>query len=40
MATIEEIDHLDSGVVSSDVRSPECKAILPDDDDYEEVLSK
>ncbi|XP_033231111.1 mitochondrial import receptor subunit TOM22 homolog [Belonocnema kinseyi] len=32
-----EIEQLDSGMGSSDMRSPEVKAILPDDDDeYEE----
>jgi len=32
MASIEEVDILDSGMGSSDVRSPEVKSILPPDD--------
>ncbi|XP_015604411.1 mitochondrial import receptor subunit TOM22 homolog [Cephus cinctus] len=36
MASIEELDQLDSGMGSSDIRSPEVKSILPDDDDDEE----
>lgn len=39
MATIEELDQ-DSGMGSSDVRSPDVKSLLPDDDeDDEEVIS-
>lgn len=39
MATVEEIDvQEDSGMGSSDVRSPEVKAILPDDEEDEEVI--
>lgn len=35
-----DIEQLDSGMGSSDMRSPEVKAILPDDDeeDEEEVV--
>lgn len=36
MASIEEIDQLDSGMGSSDARSPEVKSLMPDDDDDEE----
>lgn len=38
MASIEEIDQLDSGMGSSDARSPEVKSLLPDEEDDEEVL--
>ncbi|XP_035744241.1 mitochondrial import receptor subunit TOM22 homolog [Vespa mandarinia] len=36
MASIEEIDQLDSGMGSSDARSPEVKSLLPDEEDDEE----
>ncbi|XP_012256399.1 mitochondrial import receptor subunit TOM22 homolog [Athalia rosae] len=36
MASVEELDQLDSGMGSSDARSPEVKSILPDDDEDEE----
>ncbi|KAK2582646.1 hypothetical protein KPH14_004925 [Odynerus spinipes] len=36
MASIEEIDQLDSGMGSSDARSPEVKSLLPDEEDEEE----
>ncbi|XP_063974366.1 mitochondrial import receptor subunit TOM22 homolog [Diachasmimorpha longicaudata] len=36
MATVEEIDILDSGMGSSDIRSPEVKSILPGDEEDEE----
>ncbi|XP_015519107.1 mitochondrial import receptor subunit TOM22 homolog [Neodiprion pinetum] len=36
MASVEELDQLDSGMGSSDARSPEVKSILPDDNDDEE----
>ncbi|XP_033328078.1 translocase of outer mitochondrial membrane 22 homolog mge [Megalopta genalis] len=36
MASIEELDQLDSGMDSSDARSPEVKSLLPDDEDDEE----
>ncbi|KAK0092423.1 hypothetical protein PV326_001494 [Microctonus aethiopoides] len=38
MATLEEIDSeiLDSGMVSSDIRSPEVRAILPEEEDEED----
>ncbi|KAI4495428.1 hypothetical protein M0802_008642 [Mischocyttarus mexicanus] len=36
MASIEEIDQLDSGMGSSDVRSPEVKSLLPDEEEDEE----
>lgn len=31
-----DIEQLDSGMGSSDMRSPEVKAILPDDDEEDE----
>lgn len=39
MATITEEpeEQLDSGIMSDDVRSPEIKSILPDEDDDIEV---
>lgn len=37
MATVEEIDILDSGMGSSDMRSPEVKSILPGVEEEEEV---
>ncbi|KAK0174707.1 hypothetical protein PV327_010444 [Microctonus hyperodae] len=38
MATLEEIDSeiLDSGMVSSDIRSPEVRSILPEEEDEED----
>ncbi|XP_034948753.1 mitochondrial import receptor subunit TOM22 homolog [Chelonus insularis] len=36
MATVEEIDILDSGMGSSDMRSPEIKSILPEEEDEED----
>lgn len=36
MASLEELDQLDSGMDSSDARSPEVKSLLPDDEDDEE----
>lgn len=38
MASVEEIDQSDSGMGSSDARSPEVKSLLPDDEDDEEVF--
>jgi len=42
MASVEELDHqVDSGMGSSDARSPEVKSLLPDDeDDDEEVRAR
>ncbi|XP_015433306.1 PREDICTED: mitochondrial import receptor subunit TOM22 homolog [Dufourea novaeangliae] len=36
MASIEELDQLDSGMGNSDACSPEMKSLLPDDEDDEE----
>ncbi|XP_076667472.1 translocase of outer mitochondrial membrane 22 homolog mge [Andrena cerasifolii] len=36
MASIKELDQLDSGMGSSDARSPEVKSLLPDDEGDEE----
>lgn len=40
MASVEELDQVDSGMGSSDARSPEVKSLLPEDgdEDDEEVL--
>lgn len=39
MASVEELDQqIDSGMGSSDVRSPEVKSLLPDDEDDEEEV--
>lgn len=35
-AVMEELDQWDSGMGSSDARSPEVKSLLPDDEDDEE----
>lgn len=42
MASVEELDQqVDSGMGSSDARSPEVKSLLPDDeDDDEEVRTR
>lgn len=41
MASVEELDQVDSGMGSSDARSPEVKSLLPDDgdEDDEEVCT-
>ncbi|XP_015176446.1 PREDICTED: mitochondrial import receptor subunit TOM22 homolog [Polistes dominula] len=36
MASFEEVDQLDSGMGSSDVRSPEVKSLLPNEEEDEE----
>ncbi|KAH0560205.1 mitochondrial import receptor subunit TOM22 homolog [Cotesia glomerata] len=36
MATIEELDLTDSGMGSSDIRSPEVKSILPDEEEEDD----
>lgn len=36
MASVEEVDQIDSGMGSSDARSPEVKSLLPDDEDDDE----
>ncbi|XP_076637415.1 translocase of outer mitochondrial membrane 22 homolog mge [Colletes latitarsis] len=36
MASLEDLDQLDSGMGSSDAHSPEVKSLLPDDEDDEE----
>lgn len=39
MASVEELDHqVDSGMGSSDARSPEVKSLLPDDEDDDEEV--
>lgn len=39
MASVAEVEtELDSGMGTSDVRSPEVKSLMPDDDEEEEVL--
>lgn len=38
MATIEELDLTDSGMGSSDIRSPEVKSILPDEEEEDVIL--
>jgi len=38
MASVEELDQVDSGMGSSDVHSPEMKSLLPDDDDDDEEV--
>lgn len=38
MASVAEVEtELDSGMGTSDVRSPEVKSLMPDDDEEEEV---
>ncbi|XP_008546972.1 mitochondrial import receptor subunit TOM22 homolog [Microplitis demolitor] len=36
MATVEELDLTDSGMESSDIRSPEVKSILPDEEEEDD----
>ncbi|XP_043254973.1 mitochondrial import receptor subunit TOM22 homolog [Colletes gigas] len=36
MASLEDLDQLDSGMGSSDAHSPEVKSVVPDDEDDEE----
>ncbi|XP_032671016.1 mitochondrial import receptor subunit TOM22 homolog [Odontomachus brunneus] len=36
MASVEEVDQVDSGMGSSDARSPEVKSLLPDDGDEDD----
>lgn len=38
MATVEELDLTDSGMESSDIRSPEVKSILPDEEEEDVIL--
>lgn len=38
MASIEELEQLDSGMGSSDARSPEVKSLLPEEDDDDEEV--
>lgn len=36
MASVEELDQVDSGMGSSDARSPEVKSLLPEDGDEDD----
>lgn len=38
MASVEELDQIDSGMGSSDARSPEVKSLLPEEDEDDEEV--